>query len=400
MVTLKKIKLMEKAKMISKFRLSNKEPCPCGSGKIYKECCKQKPIKMFHNQKEALHFTGQMLKKSKKKFCLYEGCSAKPKSIIKAHALQENRILNKLAVNGMVKMQDFTKDPVTLEIEKNKPEPFYFLTDVPISSATIATCYCKSHDDLLFAKIEKWQYDLQTLDSEQQFLFAYKTFSFELYTQMAADKFNCLMFENVPQTAKNPLVVHEYRNCKEKLKDLQRYKMYFDNALKCKDFSGLETVIFEIPFEIQFANYMTISPPFDIEGKKVKAFERKTKRLNFMFFTSFPIENKSYILISALKDDMKYFSDYFKKIRTAPLSLVEYYVNALIPLYSQNLIISPNLWNRWSEKAQAGVQFAVADPQSSKMLLGVKFYLQNIAKTKGADNITPDNIAFNFFEKK
>lgn len=386
--------------MINKFWLSNKEPCPCGSGKTYKECCKKKPTKMFHNEKEALHFTGQMMKKSKRKICLYEGCSVKPKGIIKAHALQENRILNKLAVNGIVKMQDFTENPVILEIVPNRPEPFYFLTDVPISSATIATCYCKTHDDLLFAKIEKKQYDLQSLDNEQLFLFAYKTFAFELYTQMAAMKFNCLMFENVPQTQKNPLVIHEYRNCKEKLKDLQCYKTYFDNALERKDFNGLETIVFEIPFEIQFANYMTISPPFDIEGKKIKAIEKKTKRLKFMFFTSFPVNGKSYILISALKDDMKYFGEYFQKMRTAPLSLVEYYINVLIPLYSQNLIISPNLWNKWDERTQAGVQFAVADPQSSKMLLALKFYLKNISKSKEAIQVTSDNIAFNFFDKK
>ena len=125
---------------------------------------------------------------------------------------------------------------------------------------------------------------------------------------------------------------------------------------------------------------MTISPPFDIEGKNVKALERKTKRLKFMFFTSFPVNGKSYILMSALKDDMQYFSDYFDKMRNAPLSLVQYYVNVLIPLYSQNLIISPNLWKKWSEEAQAGVQFAVADPHSTKMLAALKFYLQNIRK--------------------
>ena len=386
--------------MLNKFWLLNNEPCPCGSGKAFKECCKQNKPKTFHNEKEALHFIGQMLKKSKRKMCLYEGCSAKPKNIIKAHALQENRILNKLAVNGIVKMQDFTKDPVILEITKNRPEPFYLLTDVPISLATIATCYCKSHDDLLFAKIEKTQYDLKSLDREQLFLFAYKTFSFELYTQIAAERFYCLMFQNVPQTTKDPLVVHEYRNCKNKLKDLQYYKTFFDNALTNKDFDGLETIVFEIPFEIQFANYMAISPPFDIEGQRVKVIEHKTKRLKRMFFTSFPVEGKSYILISALKNDMKHFSGYFQKMRTAPLSLVEYYINALIPLYSQNLIISPNLWDEWDKKVQAGVQFAVADPQSSKLLLGVKFYLQNIAKSKETNNVTPNDIAFNFFIKK
>lgn len=383
--------------MLNKFWFSNKELCPCGSGEIYSICCKRKMPKVFHNNNEALHFTGQMLKKSKRRFCLYEGCNGKGKNIIRAHALQENRILNKLADNGNVIMQDFSKDPVILEITKGQPEPFYFLTEVPISTATTATCFCKTHDDLLFAKIEKSQYDLQSLDSEQRFLFAYKTFSFELYTQIAAQKFNTLMFANVPQTTKNPIVVNQYRNGKEKLEDLQCYKTYYDNALKNKDFTGLETITLEIPFEIQFANYMAVSPPFDITGKKVHAFDKATKRLKFIFFTSFPIEKKSYILISALKDDMKYFSKYFEEIRNAPLDLVEYYINTLIPLYSQNLIISPLLWNRWSEKAQCGVQFAVADPHSFKMMYGVKCYLRQIAKSKQSVNVSSSDIAFNFF---
>lgn len=385
--------------MFKKFRISATELCPCNSGKKYKDCCKHKAAKIFHNNNEALHFTGQQMKKSKSRFCLYEGCTQKGKSIIKAHALQENRILSKLADNGKVIMQDFSKDPVILEIKKGQPEPFYFLTEVSISTATTATCFCKTHDDKLFAKIEKRQFDLQTLNDEQRFLFAYKTFSFELYTQIAAQKFNFLMFSNVPQTTKSPLVIYQYRSAQEKLQDLQYYKRYFDNALKNADFGGLETITIEIPFEIQFANYMAISPPFDITGKKVKAFDKTSKRLKFIFFTSFPVENKSYILISALKEDLKHFSKYFEEIRNAPLELVKYYINILIPLYSQNLIISPLLWDKWSEKAQGGVQFAVADPHSSKMMYGVKCYLRQIAKLKQSINVSTSDIEFNFFSK-
>lgn len=385
--------------MFKKFRIAGTELCPCNSGKKYKDCCRRKAAKTFHNNNEALHFIGQQMKKSKSKFCLYEGCTQKEKGIIKAHALQENRILSKLADNGKVIMQDFSKDPVVCEIKKGQPEPFYFLTEISISTATTATCFCKTHDDKLFAKIEKKQFDLQTLDNEQRFLFAYKTFSFELYTQIVAQKFNVLMFSNVPQTTKNPLVVHQYRNAQEKLEDLQYYKTYFDYALKNNDFEGLETITIEIPFEIQFANYMAISPPFDITGKKVKAFDKSSKRLKFVFFTSFPVENKSYILISTLKEDSKYFSKYFEEIRNAPLDLVKYYINILIPLYSQNLIISPLLWDKWSEKAQCGVQFAVADPHSSKMMYGVKCYLRQIDKSKTSINVSANDIEFNFFHK-
>lgn len=385
--------------MFNKFRIADKELCPCNSGKQYKDCCKIKAAKTFHNNNEALHFTGQLMKKSKSRFCLYEGCTQKGKNIIKAHALQENRILKKLAVNGNVKMQDFTQDPTILEIKPGKPEPFYFLTDVSIKTATTATCFCKTHDDALFAKIEKSQYDLQTLDDEQLFLFAYKTFSFELYTEMTAQKFNRLMFSNVPQTAKNLLVVWQYRTQNEKLQDLQYYKNFFNSSIEKRDFSGLETIVLEIPFQIQFSNYMAVSPPFDIKGNKLKAMDRKNKRLKFVFFTLFPVDNKSYILVSALKEDMKYFSSYFEQLKSSPLPLIQYYLNVFIPLYSQNLILSPQLWDKWDEKAQFGVQYAVADPHSSNLLLALKFYLKNISKAHDEAKINTNNIAFNFFIK-
>lgn len=385
--------------MIKKFRITKKESCPCGSGKTFKECCGDKEPRKFHNNNEALHVIGQLLKKSKRRFCLCDGCASKSKNIIQAHALQENRILCKLAVNNKVIMQDFSKDPVIREITPGKPEPFYFLTDVPISTATTSTCFCKTHDDAIFSKIEKTQYDLQVLDSEQKFLFAYRTFSFELYTEITTHKFYSLMISDVPQTAKNPLVISQYRTQTEKLADLQYYKQYFDNALNNKDFSGLETIVIEMPIEIQFANYMAISPSFDIRGRKIKAIDRQTKRLKFVFFTAFPVENKSYILISVLKEDLKYFDDYFAQIKQAPLPLIQYYLNVLIPLYSQNLILSPNLWSKWDEKTQCGVQFAVADPHSSPLRFYLKTYLRNIAKNNEETSVNPSNIAFNFFEK-
>ena len=144
---------------------------------------------------------------------------------------------------------------------------------------------------------------------------------------------------------------------------------------------------------------MAVSPPFDIKGNKLKAMDRKNKRLKFVFFTLFPVDNKSYILVSALKEDMKYFSSYFEQLKSSPLPLIQYYLNVFIPLYSQNLILSPQLWDKWDEKAQFGVQYAVADPHSSNLLLALKFYLKNISKAHDEAKINTNNIAFNFFIK-
>jgi hypothetical protein len=385
--------------MLWKFRFSKNELCPCGSGYLYKECCMIKKPRKFHNNNEVLNHTGQMMKKSRMKICLHNGCKAKTKDIIRAHALQENRILNKLVVDKNVIMQDFTKFPTIFEIKPGKPEPFYFLSEVPITNATVATCFCKKHDDSLFAKIEKAQYDLETLDSEQIFLFAYKTFAFELYTEIVAKRFLSSMFSSVPQLTKQPLSVYQYRNKELKLGDLQYYKNFFDKAINEKDYTGLETILLEIPFRIQFANYMAVSPPFDIKGKKIKALDKKTGRLKFVFFTSFPMDKKSFILISILREDLDVYTQYFEQIKNAPPGLMQYYINVFIPLYSQNLIISPSLWDSWSEKAQYGVQFAVADPHSLNMLKGLQFYMKNIAKFMKKEEVIIDShsVAFDFF---
>ena len=385
--------------MFKSYIFNGKEPCPCGRGTIYKDCCKVKEPRSFRTQGEFINYMGQMMKKSRIKTCLYKGCIAKGKDIIRAHALQENRLLNKLEVGKKVLMQDFTKDPVMLEIKKGKPEPFYFLTEVRIKDATVATCFCGTHDNALFEKIEKFQYTLDNLDAEQLFLFAYKTFSFELYTEIISKKYQSNMFSGIPQLTKNPSVVHKYRNTNLKLEDLQYYRDYFDSAIAQKDFSGLETVVVELPFRVQFANYMMVAPPFDLRGKKIKSIDKKTKRMRFVLFTTFPVENKSYILVSALKADLGIYGGYLEQIKNSPIGHIQYYINVFIPLYSQNLIVSPALWGSWSKMGQNGVQYAVADSHSIKLLKGVQFYLQNIAKASKKVEIKIDTtgIPFDFF---
>ncbi len=380
--------------MFKRYRLLKNEPCPCNSGKPYKKCCKTKPPKQYRNADEMIHNIGQLMKQSRKKLCLYPGCKTKG---IRAHAIQENRILDKLAENNCVLMQDFTKNPIICEIESQKPEPLYFLSEVTIADATTATCFCSYHDNTIFTRIEKSQYTLETLDCEQLFLFAYKTLSFELYVEIVAKYFYASCFSTIPQTTHDPLTIIQYRQNLLRLGDLEYYNNYLNQALLNKNYSDLKTVVLEIPYQIQFVNYMTISPPFDFYGKKINAIDKKTKRLKFMFFTLFPVENKSYILISYLREDAVCFNNFIDQARKAPLNLIQYYMNIFIPLYSQNLILSPRLWNSWSEDAQCGLQAIVSSSKSRAYLKSLQFHLKHIIKSSRLDEISPTSISFNFF---
>lgn len=204
------------------------------------------------------------------------------------------------------------------------------------------------------------------------------------------------MFANMPQTTKKMNSVYQYRNNNFKLEDLSYYKNYFDKPINEAKFNGLENIVIEIPYRIQFASYMMAAPPFDIKGRKINAIDKKTKRMKFIFFTIFPDENKSYILLSSLKEDLDVYGQYFEQIRNSPVGLIQYYINVFIPIYSQNLIISPRLWDSWDEHGKDILQIAVADPHSLKLLTLIRFYLKNIEKNRLNKEIKINTIKLQF----
>lgn len=382
--------------LFRKFIISKNELCPCSSGKKYKDCCYTKSHRKFHNEAEYLAVTNKVLKKSRIKTCLHSDCTAKSRDIILAHAMQKNRILSKLCVENQVLMQNTKDNPVMLEIKKGKPEPFYFLEPVHIKNATVSTCFCGKHDNSLFANIEKEGCDFSPNNKEQIFLFAYKTFAFEYYKEIVNSKFYTNMCAEVPQVFKNPFLVRNYRESVLKKVEMDHYKEIFDKCLIEKKYEEFESVVIEIQQQIQFAAYMCVAPPFDIKGKKINVIDNKSRMMRRLFVTIFPESDKSYIIITCHKDDLSIYETYLNIIRTSSIGLVKYYFNTFIPLYTENLIISPKLWDKWGELGQLGIQYAVAETRVAPLLKGLQFYLKNISKQEKVD-IDTTNVKFNFF---
>ena len=89
------------------MKIGRNELCPCGSRKKYKRCCliKTEEQRLAEAVKTSMQNIGS---EARIKRCLYPNqneCSGK---IVKAHAIQNNRILNKIAENGMVVTLDGT----------------------------------------------------------------------------------------------------------------------------------------------------------------------------------------------------------------------------------------------------------------------------------------------------
>ena len=115
-----------------------------------------------------------------------------------------------------------------------------------------------------------------------------------------------------------------------------------------KDYSGLEACVIEFSESINFANYACVGIDFDINGRKIK--HTNSGFMSRLFVTIFPEETKSYVLISCLKSDYKIYKDFFQQLQTINHNKLKYYLNLILPLYSENIVISPRLWEKWSEE--------------------------------------------------
>lgn len=381
------------------FKIYNNELCPCKSGKKYKECCKIKPTKTFPNEKASIAFIHKLFRKSLIKTCVYDGCAAKAKDIIDAHAMQENKILIQLCENDEVYMLPIKeKHPEILSFFDGTKEPIHFLELIHKKNATVQNCFCSKHDNNLFAIIEKAEYPFRKDNIEQLFMFAYRTFAFEYYKARMMPSFFSKCCKEIPQLMKVKKIVFQYRQAIKKNEELEHYKSIFDNAIKSKDFSQLETYTLELPYNISFANYCSIAPVFCLDGKSVWSIKNgKMKRL---FISVFPDNGKSYVLISVFKQDMDVYKHFFDCLRNSNDELLIMYLNAILPFYSENMIISPRLWDFWNNSQRMYVNFMVSETSFEKHLIEMQknfIAINRFNYTVNQDTL--DNMKVNLFKK-
>ena len=129
------------------MKIGRNAPCTCGSGKKYKFCClgKSNQQKYF----EAVAGASSNLKNEARiKVCLHpdkQNCNDK---IIKAHAIQNNRILKKLCVDGELITTDGQSHLIFQDTQKKGRK-----------IATTFTGFCGYHDKTTFQEIEDKEFE-------------------------------------------------------------------------------------------------------------------------------------------------------------------------------------------------------------------------------------------------
>ena len=324
----------------------------------------------------------EMMRKSMAKCCMHpdkQNCRGKIKG---AHALQNNKIISLLAGDERhVYMLDPKKQPLLIPMNDGNTEMIVEIRRTSANEATTETCFCDLHDNTAFAVIEKGAPDFDESNEEMKFIYAYKAFIFEYYKQrMAMDIFRA-GFAKQPVAFKPLSMIKMYRMLQLKMSEFEPVKEHFDREILSGQHGGIDTCVVKIPEQIKFAVYAYIAPGHDLEGKRIKHTIKNV--MHRLAVTAFPEDSQSYILLSCLKSDKRIYEGLFKQLQSSPVDRIKFYLSMMLPLYSENMVLSPVLWESWDDETKMAYTFYanLHGPTAAVYSKGIGMMLRNAART-------------------
>lgn len=338
-------------------KILENEPCPCGSNLKYRDCCKNKIVKISQTSKKPPEVqVMELMRKSIKRCCLHPDQTRCKGRIKKAHALQNNKIISILAGSDRhVYIMDAKKKPLLNLMENGKHAVIVEMSKTSANDATTETCFCDLHDNIVFAPIEKGAPDFDESNEEMKFVYAYKAFIFEYYKQRTEMDIYKECFKKNPSAFKSFSMVGMYRMLQLKTQEFEPVKSHFDKEIMAGTHNGIATCVVEIPEQIKFADYAYIAPDYDLNGNKIKHTVKGS--MHRIALTIFPELTRSYILLSCMETERYIYQRLFDQLKTASLDKIKFYMSMVLPLYSENMVLSSELWNNWNKETQMAYTF-------------------------------------------
>lgn len=320
--------------MKEKFDIK-RDLCLCGSGKLYKDCCKNK-IDISKDKKIFKQYMAEFDRchKNYKRICMHPKKNECSEGKTHAHTISQKAVLELIAQNGLVLMpimfgvkNEFKMEPVGIEARATK---FY--------------CFCNNHDKM-FAPIDK---RVDTYNEYIYFLHAYRIFASTYYKIERELGCHYKLREKYDLTS-NPLALYTYLGFEKDLKLLSRYKSMFEAAIINERYNFLENINVTLNYKVGFAVATAFSPMFDLFGNE---FLKKENTLSLLFISVVPNEEHTDIIFSWLKEDNDLYSFFKEQIDITPTRLFLKYLNNLLPLNCENMTVSPALWKQWGKSGQ------------------------------------------------
>ena len=313
-------------------KIGRNDLCPCGSGKKYKRCCMDKEDDLSFLNPESLMKNFKEVKNiSKIKQCLHPCKDECSERIIGAHSIQNNKILKNISDNGHVYMPYPKND-----------NPFEIMTQWGRKEATVFTGFCGYHDNELFKPIENYQFDGS---DEHIFLYTYRCFALGYHRKQENVKLQQTILGKRPSLMGNSEIDEMFSGDKLAVSDLEECKKIFDRAIVNKEYDVLTSIVWEFEKTINFAASGFTVLCNDLKGNTIQDLRNINISMKHVFFTIFPEGDKSFCILSWLKSEEDIFEEYKKQLLQLKHNEKITYLNNLIPMEAENIVIKPSSWD-------------------------------------------------------
>lgn len=220
-----------------------------------------------------------------------------------AHSIQNNGVLSKIAEDGHVMG--------------------YILDDIGFGGklkgkklASIFWGFCNNHDSI-FNPIETQPY---VGSEEQHFLFAYRGFVVAAHKKIESSYW----------------IDYGEQSDKDILED----KKIFDNSILNKDYSTIETQVFELTSFYPIAVSTSFNLEYDFDGNPIK---HSDERMEPVFVTLLPIDNKTYFMFSYFKQDKELYEKVGNQMRIR--NKLKSDISILLVSHTENIYYNPTYFN-------------------------------------------------------
>lgn len=331
---------------MGKGAIRNKKPCLCGSPRKFKDCCWGLTDEQIQNKINGISINNAG-KKANIKICLYPDQTQCSEKIIRAHGLQNNKILTKLAVNG---------DVYTINVSFDKAGPEIKLKKQGRKEATTFTGFCGKHDKEVFAPIE--DVDYQPGNTKQEMLFAFRALAREWHTKLKSKN----MIADLVVKHSSDEIPAFLEGIELALNDIEKEMLAFQEALLAGVSNRISTQRIVLDGEANFAVSACITMSHDFNGNRLEHFTpHPWLTPDQLFITIFPQGGKTYCLFSYDATASETFAFLYEQLTNKDSVEQKQLLSRLVVQYSENIVYSPKYIESLTEQQRNLLEAKVAE---------------------------------------
>lgn len=310
--------------------------CLCGSGKEYEKCCMEK-INPFSNEITLRQHMAELnkLRNNYKKICMYPVQSECSQQMTGSHTISRQSVLSLICDNNEVLMPIIDGFKHELELRRLGIK----------TQASTFHCFCSFHDNKLFEEIDSLNV---TFNDKTSFLYAYRTFASTYYkVQKEYDIYKKLEIKYDYNS--RPDIVLFYTEAKTSLIIMNCIKQIFEDGIIKNRYNELKSIYINLDYKVNFSVSSCFNLMYDLMGNRIIYGEYD---MPMVYITIVPKEKSSTIIISWFEKDNIFYKFFEKQVDMVPIKFLLKYLNNLLSLNCENMVINPKLYEAWTEEQQ------------------------------------------------